>query len=193
MAAKLSVIFYIILCLEVGIVLTLLPWYAPFGLSDWGDNFFLLYAAQKTGLYGLQHAVASGWVRGAVTGLGLINLAAGVWEIVHFRQSVSASLAAPAAPAVEEVPEVMPGPVAVWVTAVLSLMYFSIEERIQGSTLWIPLGIFFTIWCWRLVARAHRVGKARGIPVPPSYNTAVTVALVLGALNLLNAIRLLLF
>ncbi len=49
MAAKLSVIFYIVLCLEVGIVLTLLPWYSPFGLSDWGDNFFLLYAAQKTG------------------------------------------------------------------------------------------------------------------------------------------------
>ena len=65
MAAKLSVVFYILLCLEVGIVLTLLPWFTPFGLvGDWGDNFFLLYAAQKTGLYGLQHAVASGWVRG---------------------------------------------------------------------------------------------------------------------------------
>jgi hypothetical protein len=90
MAAKLSVIFYIILCLEVGIVLTLLPWYSPFGLSDWGNNYFLLYAAQKTGLQGLQHAVASGWVRGAVTGLGLLNLGIAVWEIVHFRQTVNA-------------------------------------------------------------------------------------------------------
>ena len=90
MAAKLSVIFYIILCLEVGIVLTLLPWYSPFGLSDWGNNYFLLYAAQKTGLQGLQHAVASGWVRGAVTGLGLLNLGIAVWEIAHFRQTVSA-------------------------------------------------------------------------------------------------------
>ena len=87
MAAKLSVIFYIILCLEVGIVLTLLPWYAPFGLSDWGDNFFLLYAAQRTGLQGLQHAVSSGWIRGAVTGLGLLNLGIAVWEITHFRQT----------------------------------------------------------------------------------------------------------
>jgi hypothetical protein len=96
MAAKLSVIFYIVLCLEVGIVLTLLPWYSPFGLSDWGDNFFLLYAAQRTGLQGLQHAVSSGWVRGAVTGLGLLNLGIAVWEIAHFRQTVRALLGVPA-------------------------------------------------------------------------------------------------
>src|SRR5919205_636485 len=98
MSAKLTVIFYIILCLEVGIVLTLLPWYAPFGLSDWGDNFFLLYAAQKTGLQGLQHAVASGWVRGAVSGLGLLNLGIAVWEILHFRQTVQALQSTPVKP-----------------------------------------------------------------------------------------------
>ena len=96
MAAKLSVIFYIVLCLEVGIVLTLLPWYSAFGLSDWGDNFFLLYAAQKTGIQGLQHAVASGWIRGAVTGLGLLNLGIAFWEIAHFRQTVRALEGIPA-------------------------------------------------------------------------------------------------
>jgi hypothetical protein len=90
MAARLSVVFYILLCLEVGIVLTLLPWYSPFGMSDWGDNFFLLYAAQKTGLYSLQHAVSSGWIRGAVTGVGLLNLGVAFWEIAHFRQTVRA-------------------------------------------------------------------------------------------------------
>ena len=98
MAAKLSVVFYIILCLEVGIVLALLPWYSPFGLSDWGDNFFLLYAAQRTGLQSLQHAVSSGWVRGAVSGLGLLNLGIAVWEIVHFRQTVRALQGAPPSP-----------------------------------------------------------------------------------------------
>ncbi|HUQ32776.1 MAG TPA: hypothetical protein VM095_11700 [Pyrinomonadaceae bacterium] len=100
MAAKLSVIFYIVLCLEVGIVLTLLPWYSPFGLSDWGDNFFLLYAAQKTGLQGLQYAVSSGWVRGAVSGLGLLNLGIAAWEIAHFRQTVRALQGTPAKPPV---------------------------------------------------------------------------------------------
>ena len=88
MSSRLSVIFYIILCLEVGIVLTLLPWVHPFGLSDWADNYFLVYAAHKTGLTGLQRAVASGWVRGAVTGLGLLNLGIAFWEIAHFRQTV---------------------------------------------------------------------------------------------------------
>jgi hypothetical protein len=87
MSSKLTVVFYIVLCLEVGLVLTFLPWVHPFGLGDWGDNYFLLYAAQKTGLRGLQHAVSSGWVRGAVTGIGLLNLAIASWELAHFRQT----------------------------------------------------------------------------------------------------------
>ncbi len=90
MSSRLTVIFYIVLCLEAGIVLTFLPWVHPFGLSDWGDNFFLVYAAQKTGLQGLQQAVASGWVRGAVTGLGLVNFALAFWEIANFRRTVHA-------------------------------------------------------------------------------------------------------
>lgn len=92
MSAKLSVIFYIILCLEIGIVLTLLPWIpqGTLGLSDWGNNYFLLYAARKTGSYALQTVVASGWMRGAVTGIGLLNLGIAFWEIFHFRQTVNA-------------------------------------------------------------------------------------------------------
>jgi hypothetical protein len=98
MASKLSVIFYILLCLEVGIVLTVLPWYHPFGLSDWADNYFLLYAAQKTGLRGIQHTVSSGWFRGAVTGLGIINLVMAFWEMAHFRQTVRALEGVPSEP-----------------------------------------------------------------------------------------------
>ena len=92
MSARLSVIFYIILCLEIGLVLTLMPWIPQglFGLSDWGNNYFLLYAARKTGVYGLQTVIASGWVRGAVTGVGVLNLGIAFWEILHFKQTVSA-------------------------------------------------------------------------------------------------------
>ena len=101
MSAKLSVIFYIILCLEIGIVLTLLPWIPQvfLGMSDWGNNYFLLYAARRTGFYGLQSVVASGWVRGAVSGLGLLNLGMAFWEIFHFRQTLNAlrGIAAPQA------------------------------------------------------------------------------------------------
>ena len=92
MSAKLSVIFYIILCLEIGIALTVAPWWPQgmWGFGDWGNNYFLLYAAQKTGIHGLQAVVASGWVRGAVSGIGLLNLGIAVWEIFHFKQTVTA-------------------------------------------------------------------------------------------------------
>jgi hypothetical protein len=92
MSAKLSVIFYIILCLEIGIVLTFLPWIPQgfLGLSDWGNNYFLLYAARKSGLYGLQTVIASGWVRGAVTGVGVLNLGIAFWEVFNFKQTVRA-------------------------------------------------------------------------------------------------------
>ncbi len=88
MASRLTVIFYIVLCLEAGVVLTLVPWLHPFGMGDWANNYFLVLAAEKTGFVGLQRAVASGWVRGAVTGLGLLNLAMAFWEIAHFKQTV---------------------------------------------------------------------------------------------------------
>ncbi|HEY8224060.1 MAG TPA: hypothetical protein VIG25_02205 [Pyrinomonadaceae bacterium] len=92
MTARLSVIFYIILCLEIGIFLTVLPWWPQgmWGLSDWGNNYFLLYAARKTGYQSLQTVVASGWVRGAVSGVGLLNLGIAFWEIFNFKQTVRA-------------------------------------------------------------------------------------------------------
>ena len=91
MSSRLSVIFYIILCLEIGVVLTVLPWvpHGWLGLSDWGNNYFLLLAAHKAG-YGVQRFVASGWVRGAVSGIGVLNLGMGVWELIDFRQTVRA-------------------------------------------------------------------------------------------------------
>src|SRR3982750_1774241 len=92
MSARISVIFYIILCLEIGIFLTVLPWWPQgmWGLSDWGNNYFLLYAARKTGIQGLQAVVASGWVRGAVSGVGLLNLGIAFWEIFNFKRTVVA-------------------------------------------------------------------------------------------------------
>ena len=92
MSAKLSVIFYIILCLEIGIFLTVLPWWPQgmWGISDWGNNYFLVYAARTTGIQGLQTVVASGWVRGAVSGVGILNLGIAFWEIFNFKKTVRA-------------------------------------------------------------------------------------------------------
>jgi hypothetical protein len=93
MSSRLSVIFYVIVCVELGLALTVLPW-IPYGwlglsLSDWSSNYFLVLAARKTGHYGLQTFVASGWVRGAVSGVGILNLAMGIWQMLHFRQTVA--------------------------------------------------------------------------------------------------------
>lgn len=88
MVARLTVIFFIILCLQAGITLTLLPWLDVGAVGDWGDNFLLAYIAQKTNLPILREAVSSGWVRGAVTGLGILNLIIAFWEIANFRRSV---------------------------------------------------------------------------------------------------------
>ena len=96
MSSRLSVIFYIILCFEIGVILTVLPWVPQgwIGLSDWGNNYFLILAARKIGFYGLQSFIASGWVRGAVSGLGILNLGMAFWEIIHFRETVRAMDAA---------------------------------------------------------------------------------------------------
>src|SRR6185436_5211696 len=99
MSSRLSVIFYIILCFEIGLLLACLPWIPQgmFGLSDWSNNYFLVLATRKTGVYGLQSLVASGWVRGAVSGLGLLNIGMAIWESIHFRDRVNALQATSAA------------------------------------------------------------------------------------------------
>lgn len=88
MVAKLTVIFFILLCLLIGSYLILLPWVNLGIIGDWGDNVLLAFVSEKTNLPALRTAVASGWVRGAVTGLGILNLVIAFWEMANFNQSV---------------------------------------------------------------------------------------------------------
>jgi ABC-type uncharacterized transport system YnjBCD permease subunit len=89
MTAKVTLIIFILLSLMVGVCLTLVPWVSRFPvMSDWGDNYLLVYAASQTGVPALRQAVASGWVRGAVTALGVLNLIIAFWEIANFNRSV---------------------------------------------------------------------------------------------------------
>lgn len=86
MVERLTVLFFIILCLLLGFYLILSPWDTLFG--PWGENYLLVFIADKAGAPVLQRTVASTWFRGAVTGLGVVNLMIAFWEIAHFRQSV---------------------------------------------------------------------------------------------------------
>lgn len=86
MVERLTVIFFIILCLLLGVYLILSPWDSLFG--PWGENYLLVFLSDKTGSPYVQQAIASTWFRGAVTGLGVVNLLIAFWEIAHFNQSV---------------------------------------------------------------------------------------------------------
>jgi hypothetical protein len=88
MVERLTVIFFIILCLLLGLNLTLLPWVSIGMIGDWGNNYLLAFLSEKSGLPAIQQAISSTWVRGAVTGLGIANLVIAFWEIAHFEQSV---------------------------------------------------------------------------------------------------------
>lgn len=88
MVSRLTVIFFIIVCLEAGVALTLLPWVSFGGLGDWGDNYLLALAVQTTGLPIIKSTVSASWFRGAVTGLGVLNLFIAFWEIANFQKSV---------------------------------------------------------------------------------------------------------
>jgi hypothetical protein len=88
MVAKLTVIFFIILCLLAGFVLTIFPWISVGRIGDWGDNYFLVSLSNVLHTPALQNAISSGWVRGAVSGLGILNLFIAFWEIANFKQSV---------------------------------------------------------------------------------------------------------
>jgi hypothetical protein len=86
MVEKLTVIFFIILCLLLGFYLILAPWDALFG--PWGENYLLAFLADRSGASIIHRVVASNWFRGGVTGLGVVNLIIAFWEVAHFNQSV---------------------------------------------------------------------------------------------------------
>ncbi|HMQ02424.1 MAG TPA: hypothetical protein PKD26_00720 [Pyrinomonadaceae bacterium] len=86
MVERLTVIFFIILCLILGFYLILSPWDTLFG--NWSENYLLALLTEGVGLPLLHSTVTSNWFRGAVTGLGVLNIVIAFWEIAHFEKSV---------------------------------------------------------------------------------------------------------
>lgn len=83
MSAKITIIVYILICLEVGILLAILPW-----TLYWESNFILDFLSSRLQAPWLVSVVQSGFARGAVTGLGVLNVLAGMRDIFKFRESV---------------------------------------------------------------------------------------------------------
>ncbi len=86
MLAKLTVFVFALVCLIIGTLLILLPW-VNIGYGDWGDNQLISMTVSATGQTTFQEIFSSGWVRGAVTGLGVFNIVIAFWEIANFNKS----------------------------------------------------------------------------------------------------------
>jgi len=73
---RLWLVVFVLFCLEVGIILTVLPW-----TRLWTDNSLLL------GFPALKVFLGLGFVRGLVSGLGLVDIWMGVVEAVTYRET----------------------------------------------------------------------------------------------------------
>jgi hypothetical protein len=71
---RIFMVVLVLFCIELGLALTVLPW-----LNVWTENSLL------AGLPQLKALLGNYFVRGAFTGLGLIDIWIGVWEAVHYR------------------------------------------------------------------------------------------------------------
>lgn len=87
MSVKLTIVFFILICFEIGILLVILPWVPS---PSWSENYLLVLAADKAQWPWLALAIKSGYARGAVTGLGILNILLGVWEIANFKKTARA-------------------------------------------------------------------------------------------------------
>lgn len=65
-----KVVFYI----ELGMLLAVLPW-----TRVWTDNNLIIAYPR------IRAIIQEGWLRGAVTGIGLVDIWIGIWEAVHYR------------------------------------------------------------------------------------------------------------
>jgi hypothetical protein len=85
MSAKLTIIFFILICFEIGFLLIVLPWLS---YPSWNENYLLVWVVETLRWPALGRFLTSGYVRGAVTGVGLLNVVLGIREIINFKQTV---------------------------------------------------------------------------------------------------------
>ena len=84
MSAKLTIIFFILICFEIGALLIILPWVQR---PSWSENYLLVLAADHLHWPQLAMTMKSSYVRGAVTGVGVVNILIGLWEAANFTRT----------------------------------------------------------------------------------------------------------
>jgi hypothetical protein len=74
---RIFLVIFVLFCLEVGIILAVLPW-----TRIWTGNSLL------AGFPQIREFLARDFVRGLISGLGLVDIWMGVAEAVRYRESV---------------------------------------------------------------------------------------------------------
>ncbi len=72
---RLSLVVFVLCCLEIGLLLVVLPW-----TRIWTENSLLVGSPR------LQVFIQQPFVRGLVSGLGLLDIWLGLWEALHYRE-----------------------------------------------------------------------------------------------------------
>jgi len=74
--SRVQAVVFILFCLEMGVVLALFPW-----SSLWDRNYFFTLAPRWSEIF------SSSYLRGAISGLGLVNVIIAVREAWRLRSS----------------------------------------------------------------------------------------------------------
>jgi hypothetical protein len=72
---RIGVLLFVFFCATLGVMLMILPW-----RPEWSDNALLLSYPTLRAVFG------SGFVRGAATGLGVLNVWIGFWEAIRYQE-----------------------------------------------------------------------------------------------------------
>jgi hypothetical protein len=77
---RLSLVVFVVFCIELGMLLAILPW-----TRVWTDNSLIIGYPQ------LRSVFQNNFARGVVTGLGLVDIWIGIWEAVQYKEKKTAS------------------------------------------------------------------------------------------------------
>jgi hypothetical protein len=72
---RLSLVVLVIFCFYIGVLMTVLPWWGRY----WEHNGWVM-AHPVVG-----NLLRRGWVRGVVSGIGLLDMWIGISEMMHYR------------------------------------------------------------------------------------------------------------
>ncbi len=76
-AQRLFLLIFVVFCIWIGLLLVVLPWMPG---DPWSQNGLLVRFPA------LRNVLRLNFVRGAASGLGLIDIWIGLWQAVHYRE-----------------------------------------------------------------------------------------------------------